>query len=300
MSMSTLSTSTFWENTTSVDDYLASQLVKGRLAVIIGAGASFGFGLPSWEALVTQLYLKKGQPLPSGTMIDVSALFQSTYFNGKSQNFAEYVRECLYPIDGVEENLLWKSELLRALAALLSNSVRGSATCVLSFNFDNLLENYLEILGILSESVDEMPTWNTKSDIKIFHPHGLLPSEKTKKVSSSGIVFTASDYESVIGDSSDAWNQKMLDIFTSHTCLFIGLSGNDDRLMNLLNKVRNIHPSITNQASLNWAIRATTVNESIVTSHKWEKNKVLNRAFNSHDEIPNWILSICRKAKHQI
>lgn len=287
-----------WETEETVDAFLASELSRGRLALVLGAGASFGFNLPSWDDLVSRLYRGKKEPLPtSGTATEKADFLRRKHFGNDRSAFAQFVRECLYQgIASLQDDVLLKSKLLQAIGAMLSKSARGTATTTISFNFDNILELYLEVLGLVVTSIDTAPAWNTRSDVEILHPHGLLPYGSPAGISKNGIVFTASDYLEVIGDKPEPWNSRMTQVLNSNTCIFLGLSGSDDRLMSLLQQVHKNHPAVMREGHLNWAVRTTKKSDDEITRDKWTAKGVALRLFDDYSELPSWLLSICSRA----
>lgn len=298
MNIGPLAAPEHWETPETVDAFVASQLSRGRLALVLGAGASFGFGLPNWDLLVERLYSGKGEPVPvTGSATERADLLRKKHFGKDRSAFAQYVHSCLFNgISSLSDDLLLKSALLQAIGAMLSKSARGTATTTITFNFDNILELYLEVLGLVVRSIDTAPAWNTRSDVEVLHPHGLLPFGDTARISKNGIVFTSSDYLEVIGDKAEPWNARMMQILTSNTCVFLGLSGADDRLMALLQHAHKNHPAITREGHLNWAIRTTNKSDDEITRHKWTDKGVALREFDEYSELPGWLLSICRRA----
>ena len=98
--MPTMASPDVWENDDEVINYCAKQLLGGHLAVVLGAGASIGFGLPGWTKLVDQAFGYHGAARPSG-MDDESAAeyLESKVLHGDEAKFAETIRESLF--DGV-------------------------------------------------------------------------------------------------------------------------------------------------------------------------------------------------------
>ena len=64
---------TKYEDPAFLNDYLARQLRKGSLAVILGAGASCGFGLPGWETLVDRMFAKSSATKPATLSPEMAA-----------------------------------------------------------------------------------------------------------------------------------------------------------------------------------------------------------------------------------
>lgn len=280
-----------------VDAFLVQQLLRSRLALVIGAGASAGFGLPDWKTLIDLMYAAKVGSTPAGSLTQVAGHFKDTYYENDQVGFAEFVRECLYSCVGVSLDNIRDSKLLQALGALVANSTRGGAAYVVSFNFDDLLEEYLATIGIVACSEDHMPNWSHQVDVEVLHPHGLLPFDCEVPTSANGIVFTDDDYLKVMGNATDSWDRRMLDIFSSYTCLFIGLSGVDDRLMGLVKRAGEIHPAVQSDHHPFWGIVAMRESaENGVSEGRWKKQGVLPRKFLEYADIPDWIFKLCQAA----
>ena len=179
----------------------------------------------------------------------------------------------------------------------MASSVRGGASSVITFNFDTLLEEYLATLGLVAASVDSFSDWSGGFDLEILHPHGLLPYDRSRNVSSRGIIFTSYDYNEVLGDQGDRWNQRMLDVFSSYTCVFVGLSGEDDRLIQLMQQAQKLHPATLRQGHSYWGVSTMKESEALPDSlDLWQSRGVLVRTFPDFMGIPDWLLTICRLA----
>lgn len=293
--MSALEAVGFWKNfPDAIDDFLADQLISRRIALVLGAGVSQGAGLPNWQELVHRLYESKGiVPDPALSPEKASEDFYSKYYNDKDKEFAGLVRDVLYIGTKLDPTSLGRSPLLNAIGAILTASTRGSAGCAITFNYDDLLESHLRYRGFVVNAVYELPAWNKATDMLVLHAHGYLPSEKSL-ATSKGIVLTRMDYDRVIGKSDDIWNQRMLDIFRSHTCIFIGLSGDDARLTSLLSTTKDHHRSCLDKHAF-WGVRAVA-SDADLTNGTWTDRGVYCRSLGSYDDIPNWLFNICRLA----
>lgn len=282
------------DNPDSVDVFLADQLIKRRLALVLGAGVSNGVGLPDWKELVRRLYESKGATPDSNLSSEQSSeAFYIKYYNGQDKAFSELVRDVLYAGAKLDPTSLGSHPLLNAIGAILTASARGSAGHAITFNYDDMLESHLRYRGFVVNTIHELPAWNKETDMTLLHAHGYLPSDKSQ-ATSNGIVLTRLDYDRVVGKSGNLWNQKMLDIFRSHTCIFIGLSGDDPRLTSLLLETKTQHRSCLDRHAF-WGVRAVA-SDTDSTNGTWTGRGVYCRNLNSYDNIPNWLFNICRLA----
>lgn len=284
-----------WAKPRFIDDFLAKQLSSGSASLVVGAGASMAFNLPSWDDLVYRMYDKQGVPIPAKKKSApiLSEMLRSKNFKGDSMGFSELVRTCLYEtVQDAPENVL-ASPLLQAIGSFLANSIRGKAGAIISFNFDDLIEKHLGLLGMVARSEVTAPYWQTRADMQVLHPHGILPSNRAEACTE--IVFTESDYDAVIGSSQNAWNQSMNGILVGTTPIFLGLSGEDQRLRTMLTDLRDRHVG-TGDGHRYWGVRPCPLTEDEFVVDRWKKMGIAPRFLKSYDEIPSWILSICQKS----
>ena len=129
--------------------------------------------------------------------------------------------------------------------------------------------------------------------MQVFHPHGLLPQDFSS--AATKIVFTARDFDEVVGRNDDAWNQSMRSILIGTLPLFIGLSGDDQRLRSLLDTVKVGHPAITH-GGLYWGIRPTVRSEEPHTVDRWRELGIAPRYIPTYGDLPSFLLGICQRA----
>jgi hypothetical protein len=86
-----------WANEDSLTDHLASQLVRGRLGLFLGAGISQFYGLPSWSMLLERLCDAVGEPMPDpkDDPIKKAAYLRAEKFVDP-QAFKDAVKKALY------------------------------------------------------------------------------------------------------------------------------------------------------------------------------------------------------------
>ena len=86
-----------WDRVEGLKEFLGEQLYRGRVALVLGAGASFGFGLPSWTQLVDGVFTNAGESRPEDTSDEVAAEWLlRKKLHGDSEALTSLVRTVLY------------------------------------------------------------------------------------------------------------------------------------------------------------------------------------------------------------
>jgi hypothetical protein len=282
----------FYDDPSRLKDFLAEQLFNGRLALFLGAGVSTRFELPTWISLLERLAAQAGIALPDELgPEDAAEWLLTTCFGNDRLAFARAVHLALFQGCDASFASLRQSDLLAALGALVMTSSRGSAG-VVTFNFDDILETYLRLHGFDVASIASAPAWNSRTDVKVYHPHGLLPIGHPE--ASTPVVFTRKDFDAIVGKNDVVWRQVLLGVSRSSTCLFIGLSGNDSNLTSLLDETNTSHPARL-RGDIFWGVRFSA-NASDPRRMTWENRGVFQQVVASHDELPTWLFEIAQKA----
>ena len=189
--------------------------------------------------------------------------FRNRYYPRDDGAFMSEVRSALYDGVNVTFDNLRNHHSLAALAAMLMAAGPSSRTEVTTFNWDDLLEYYLEFHGYVAVSVYDK-FWAESADVTIFHPHGFLPYFKSMR--SNELVFDQYSYSQIMG-SETLWKQTLLHSFRTRTCILVGLSGGGPNLDVALMRARDDHASKNNN-TLYWGVTLTT---DRTTSARWEK-----------------------------
>ncbi|MFC2132277.1 SIR2 family protein [Bacteroidota bacterium] len=284
-----------WKNDKLLFKYLSDNLIRGRISLVIGSGVSKYFGLPTWQELIDKLYaLKKQTP--------------NTYISKEMQ--VEYFRESLCENDqdyflAIQDGLYSKAELdfeslknlstLSAIGSLVMASKRGSASNVISFNFDNILELFLKYSGFVTNSRYQTNHWADNSDVDIYHPHGFIPAPPIKQFSDD-IVFDLISYSKTIGDESNPWRQHVISIMRTHFCIFIGLSGDDNNLDSLLTRCHETHIA-KEEGVLFWGL-VFKKNVSKEDKIHWNNRGIFIKEIklDYEEQIPKELFRICQGA----
>lgn len=229
------------------DPFLAVEAVGALLRasclnLFLGAGVSAGFGLPFWRLLVARILghgddaafiegLRGKSDRDMGRLID--AVDDST------ANYVSTVYDALYK--DVSEGLLeqlQKSPLLLAVAALLTGTYRGRIHHVFTYNYDNLLEQYLNMLGY-TVSVRTGPTdYSFKSDVEINHVHGFLPQSWTPASKLPELILSERSYRGRRSEIDEGWSSYVEHSFYSKAGLFLGLSGDDSATLDIFERAK--------------------------------------------------------------
>ncbi|SFQ70767.1 SIR2-like domain-containing protein [Variovorax sp. OK605] len=250
-----------------------------------------GIGLPSWDELLEALFKSTSLTRGKNQTNEIAAEeVLRNGFSGDRIKFAEAIRKALYEIVNSDPTSIDRSPLMGALGAMVMSSSRGKVSNVITFNFDNLLEEYLESRGFVVRSVDMLPSWSDYGDVTVLHPHGLLPRDFGVDLQ-RGVIFTQYDYANIIGQEKLLWRQRVSDIFRSNTCLFIGLSGTDMNLMSMIQPIKAEHSSMPDHF---WGIRLAGPTDSL--GSYWEDRGVVSHKVGSYADIPLLLLEICKRA----
>ena len=291
-------TMTDFEDRGTLIKYLAEQLTGGRLALVLGAGVSSYFGLPKWDDLLERLYARRGITRdPNLDLKRQAQFFKNEFFKNDKKGFIATVREELYHGISIDFESMRRYPTLGAIGSLVMSSKRGSASDVITFNWDDLLEIYLGYHGFVTSSIIQDRFWAENSDVRVLHPHGFLPYDPAT-LGTDDIIFDQTSYTSVIGDETQPWRQHMLTILMTHTCLFIGLSGTDDNLDNLLYRAQKSHAYSTDNTAC-WGLTFKTAGEQHLCSF-WEERGIFCQEISDYNsDLPDFLFKICQEAGKQ-
>lgn len=230
---------------------LKSAHTKNDLMLYLGAGVSLDAGLPDWNRLLRRLLVSLiGGKLPHELKISEeeklwlatrledlqggAPLLQARYVRaGLGDKFTQIVSKLLY--DGQLEPQ--KSLLLQAISKLCMPKRSGPGVrAVITYNFDDLLEQNLEELGIQFHPVYRDSEIPSQDELGIYHVHGFLPrnAQPYDGLAESLLVFSEEGYHSLALDPYHWTNITQLNFLRESVGLFIGLSMTDPNLRRLL------------------------------------------------------------------
>jgi hypothetical protein len=279
-----------YEDWSTLSDYLARQLVRGRMELVLGAGTSRHFGLPDWKALIRNLYSLHGAKPPKKPGTVQAEIFKNQYHTRNQDSFLLEVKKVLYDNVKIGFDQMMSHHVLSGILSMLLAAGPSVRTEVVTFNWDDLLERYLALHGRVVIPVFEEKHWSQAADITIFHPHGYLPY-KNDLVRSERVIFDQHSYDEIMG-SDTIWRQVLLALFRTRTCVLIGLSGEDPNLTALLVRARKEHASNATR-TLYWAVVFTTDKGA---SQGWMDRGVYPVVLNNYRELPEKLFEISRAA----
>ena len=225
---------------------------KEKLVLVLGAGVSMSFGLPSWEILLQKLMVETLQRDKSASSV-LSKLFAKIfnpspliagrylqkYFETNNQSFEDEVRKILYQEIERKTSSGLMDEIVRYCIAPGKSPNLNS---IITYNFDDIVEQ-----SILNSSLDLpfKPIYGKGVDVDagelpIYHVHGYLP-EKGKLAEANEITFGENIYHKQYTDIYSWNNIVQINKFRENNCLFIGTSLTDPntrRLLDIANQQR--------------------------------------------------------------
>lgn len=284
-----------WKDRTAVINHLGSQLTKGRLALFLGAGVSQFYGLPGWTKLVNRLCDQHKEPhCEVGKELTKIGAIKAKHYKSNPSDFLKDVKAALYDGVSIDFKKIRENDLLAAIGALLLASQRGSASQIITLNYDDLVELYLEYHGLVARAVSHEMHWQNRADVTVYHPHGLLSLDPDRG-NSETIVFGSSDYHEIMRPES-AWRSKLLTILRTHTTIYIGLSGEDPHLQVLLAEVHKTHAINQDRQAFHgvrFDVSATEEDIAVVL----EGYGVSTTKLKAWDELAPFLFEICQAAR---
>jgi hypothetical protein len=223
---------------------LRTHFDSGELSLFLGAGVSVEGGVPAWANLLRSLLASLfGKKLRGANKRDLSQrfaeLFQKNFSpsalmiaqylkNGLGNDFLETIRNALYPSDPKSCPLI--DEIVELCRPQRNKQTLQS---IVTFNFDNLLEENLTRSSIKHSPVYAEGQRPSRSELPVYHVHGFLPRQGPL-TKDNDVVFSEDAYHSQFIDPFSWSNLTQLSHLNQYTCLFVGLSMTDPNLRRLL------------------------------------------------------------------
>jgi len=284
---------------------LATAYRESRLTVVLGSGISLEHGLPAWNELILQVLaaaLHYGDA-PTTSNHKFCALYTSLFLNdslvaarqietllgriSENSDFYSTVREVLYKHEAFDAN----SQFYESLSNLCASSRTASAvSSIITYNFDDLLERFLDKLKIKIpyETINSPNLAKTSSaSLPIYHVHGYLP--RVGDVSDQPVVLSEKNYHELYSNLLHWSNIVQLRAFSEDTCVFIGLSMQDPNIRRLLDASAQLgkrHPDHRHVV-----VFRTPSGDGI--QRKIDGLKAIDPAFAKHDYNHDQIRDLC-------
>lgn len=267
------------------------------MALVLGAGVSMPFGLPSWDALIDRLYKSAHAKAPRTDAKRQVEHFRDKFCVGSDAKLIEHVRRALYREATLDPDALRQNPTLAAIAALVTIARHFGTAPVVTLNYDDLLERLLEYHGIVTDSVGEPVHWSSAAEAVVYHPHGLIPTRNGVQPSTR-IVLDQLSYAAFRG--SELWWEEVRTLLRTHFCLFIGLSGRDDNLDSWLVECRERHAANIRPALTYWGVSFTLKNDP-VTADAWRRRGIFCKLVaNYENALPSLLFRIVQEVGRRV
>lgn len=205
----------------------------------------------------------------------------------------EFIAKTEMPMNGFDS--LLKNDLLIAIGSLLMGTQRGNISDVVTYNFDDVLEWYLNLHGFVIQIITDPLSLNRKVDVRIYHPHGFLPFNG-EFTNSRKLVFDEESFNQRIGNLTDSpWRTNLEMLLSTKTAIFIGLSGDDPTFGPMLNKVSNW---VESRDTIGYWFRKRPIDPDDEVSDK--NNKIIPIYVDEYEDIPKFLLDISQRASKDI
>jgi len=228
-----------------------------ELTLMLGAGVSVPYKVPSWDTLLQQLLLNTINK-DKNVSLALSKLF-TKLFNPNSLIAGRYLQK--YYTDSSKNELAFEEEVRKLLYANIDKKIQSELVkeiinfCVapgkspnidsiITYNYDDLIEDSLEKLKIDVgyKSIYGIGMNPDNGQIPIYHVHGFLP-RKGKLNRENKITLGENVYHEQYSDVYSWNNLVQLNKFRETTCIFIGISLTDPNMRRLLDIARLHHGS---------------------------------------------------------
>lgn len=234
----------------SIIKRLIRAYTKGNLALVLGSGISLEHGLPTWNELILEnlICALSQDNINTKAIRDFSKLYINCFLrnpliaarhieclinkNYEIKDFHKILKKTLYSREAFKKESNFYSAIANLCASSRSNKLISS---IITYNFDNLLEKYIDrlIIRIPYKVYETNSAIKDKSVLAIYHVHGFLPdNEEVSK--SRDIILNEKSYHNLYNVPFYWSNVVQLETFNNNICLFIGLSMNDPDLRRLL------------------------------------------------------------------
>ncbi|MEO4177586.1 SIR2 family protein [Acinetobacter pittii] len=285
-----------------------------KTTLLIGAGVSCSANLPSWDELISGLFITylidsnssndsiKNMPVSDfiNSIKEINKNFSEKYLKSallsarylrkglanddieNSNKFIELLRKNLYKSESNRD-----SELINVIGNLCKPSRTGAKiNSIINYNFDDILEQHFQSQNLKYKSIYHHNPTYTNEELPIFHVHGFIPevSKNYKDLELIEMVFSEEGYHRMYSNPYHWSNLVQLTNFRDNTCIMIGLSMDDPNLRRLLDISQNGN-SIANHYAF---LKRISLNE--ITDKKDNESKNVEESFlESHHKLQELI-----------
>ena len=290
----------------AVDNLLSTDLKSAQKAFasgpntfFLGAGVSCSEGLPGWENLL--IAILSDATKTKVRKEDFDALFKANgsssiimgryirrLYNDDKQLLKNAIHDCLYKNRTLGDI---KSGTIKKICELVKKYPENVKS-IITYNYDDLIEQQLENIGVASCSVFD--THEPDGRFPVYHVHGILDQRGIK---SSEIVLSEDDYHEQYRRSFMWSNVEQLHALQNNNCFFIGLSMTDPNLRRLLDFTKSEANDKNQRDSHCFAF---LMKESVTEGVKGDKKQFLEEQkymlenlgvrviwYDNHNELPN-------------
>jgi len=284
-----------FRDTKSLAGYLGRQLTRGRLTLVLGAGMSTYFGLPDWKVLIRRLYrLRRAKPPADRDLTGQAEYFRQKYHGDNYRKFVKAVGIALYKVVSLDFARMASHRTLNAVSSVIFASHVAGSPEIITFNWDDILEQYLKYSGLVVCSVTEPTQWGGGADVDVLHPHGFIPFNRNEPPSKK-IVFDQLSYTAELSDIASPWRTRLLSNLRTHTCIFLGLSGRDANLDSLLYATCEHHSS-RNEGTPFWGVTLSTSRDKALGKQWKERGIYVKHVADYKTDLPNFLYRVCQSA----
>lgn len=216
-----------------------------KLVLVLGAGVSLEFGVPSWNYLLQNLMVHTiNEKVESNAFLAklfneiftpnplIAGRYLQEYFENNNSSFETMVRDVLY--SKIDKNI--DSELINEIVKIcVAPGKSPNLDSIITYNFDDILEHKIDgtKMDIPYKSVYGLGMEIKNGELPIYHVHGFLPENK-KLDDANKITFGENNYHQQYSDLYSWNNMVQINKFRENTCLFIGSSLTDPNIRRLL------------------------------------------------------------------
>jgi len=227
---------------------LREAYVSGSLVLVLGAGVSVDYGLPSWNTLLQALLAKTFHGDGDGDerallfaeifnrTFEPSPLIAARYLAGQFKDtklgFEKAIRDLLYR--QMQDDVT--SETMKELVQLAAAPGRSpNLDSIITYNFDDILEHEVDgaTIDVPIRSIFSVGQNPKENELPIYHVHGYIP-RKGRLTHQNMITLGEDLYHRQYTEVYSWANLVQLAKFKDNHCIFIGTSFTDPNQRRLL------------------------------------------------------------------